>query len=388
MKDFFYKHFGIISFIASILCIIIGSVFEFYKLLALGIVFLVGIIIGYGMIYFLDFLEFFTKKIKTRKYQKINAKKNKSLWEFLYLDAYNDNASRDFNNYIKVMKISGINNVNIAPTSLGYIGLKYKPRGYDVFVCIYKDKLVYTIDTPYKFDYVLDNDDFEKRNVVNISINECSSLNDFYEKITVLLLQINDSISKFNNENESKINLPLKKIEEIRYFRFENKIMAIIILVLSSILVGFLFWLTYNLFIDESVNLLLILLVIGIDLLFLFVVVYSIMLLLYIGKISKDLGNQEISNIICSPYKVSFGDSRGKYSRVTNLHYLRLHICDNDKKYKLLMICNYSYKKINKKEIGRLIKEKKFTFKYLNNSLIIVSGSDYIDDLIKLNISL
>lgn len=389
MKEFFKRHSILITIVISIISIIIGNAIQYYKLVIGGILLLAL----YGFIFIilllLDIIDNSINKKIQKKYESIVCKDDISLWESLYVKAYKNTADDEIVSVINRLQIKGINNVEVI-SGIKPVTLNYRHKGFLVYISIFENELIYRTDTPEKFDFVDDNDNFEKINRVDLSINSYNNLDEFYVELSNLMIKINESIDLFEDSNIDKISLKSTKISDIKRFRRENKIEGILILVLSIFLIVPFIFISYYCCLDlinGEYPIILGILALGImDGFIIFSTTYSIFMLIKVRKISLDLGNQQLLKISGKPAKVIIGTEKYKHSKNIYMRYIKLVFLENGKRYPLTMICDYHCKKLHKKQIKIKIKDANYNIQYLRNSLIIVSGVESICSIIKKNI--
>ncbi len=136
--------------------------------------------------------------MKLRKlYKELINKENKTLYDQLYIKAYNDEADELLEQYIYNIKNKKIYDFNIYP-QVNYIVICYSYKGYDIYFNIFNDKYISYIDAPEKFDYVEERKEFEKKEITTLNFNTLNSMEEFFLLIYEKIKTINDKIDIFN----------------------------------------------------------------------------------------------------------------------------------------------------------------------------------------------
>ena len=136
------------------------------------------------------------KKLSHQKFQKLKEKNNKTIYEQLYIKAYNDTAIEILK---EVFNYNDIKNINIidfdASYNKEYITFYFEYKKHRVYYNIYEDKLEYYIDSPEKYDHLKINKEYEKTFKINIRINDFNSIQSYLNKA---LKQLKILKMKFN----------------------------------------------------------------------------------------------------------------------------------------------------------------------------------------------
>ena len=94
-----------------------------------------------------------------------------SLFEKLYVKAYNDTAIEILQNIFELNCIS-VKNIDFdASYDNDYITFTFTHKTHKVYYHIFEEKIEYFIDSPEKYDHLTINQEYEKKHNINININ-------------------------------------------------------------------------------------------------------------------------------------------------------------------------------------------------------------------------
>ena len=180
-------------------------------------------------------------EVLNKRFHELKEKENPTLFEKLYVNAYNDKAIGILRNIINVNKIGYIHNIDFDVVyNKEYVVFDFEYKKHNIVYYVYENKIVYYIDSPQKYDHLECNEEYEKPYEMKININEFDSLEDFFNS---LIPNIEFNI-KTVDEFEENVNIvsinhkTLDDIEDLKGFYKEMRIHSTIWTSIYCIMMG------------------------------------------------------------------------------------------------------------------------------------------------------
>lgn len=385
----------IISYFLTLVFTVVLSIF-FHNPLILLIVFLVSLL--FYVYLFSKIKEWYPKRILKslkEKYDFYKTKDNPTLFEQLYVKAYNDSANDIMKKILSNNKIKHIINLDFDISNDKSIDLSFEYNKHSVYYHLYEDKVEYYIDSPLKYDHLEYNKEYEKTKEIIIDMNSYESIESYLLCLMPNIIENINSVEAFE-ENAAIININNDTFKSILDFKDFRKTMAILLNIMALVLIIVSSLLTYFAFVDfldsyknsGGYQLIFLVLIIGsFDLFVIFAYFISIYEFIEIKKLNKDIKQQNVSKITGKPYKIKFlNQALGgiKYRRA-------IRFCSGIKLYfnesRHLKLTYVGYMRFLNKEERNKIKEKLMSksleLEYYKNSKIITYGEEPIDKAIK-----
>ena len=324
-------------------------------------------------------------QLSHEKFTNLKNKDNKTLYEQLYIKAYNDSAISILTTILETNNINNLKTIDFdASFDKDYITLTFEYKHHKVYYYIYENKVVYYIDSPEKYDYLEINKEYEKKTTLNIQINKYDSLENFF---ALFINNFNENIQSINNfeDTVNVVAIDSKTKEEIIDYRDYIKSSNILLNILSIILIIMMVPLTYfaikdyKSIINEPLLRIILLFVslIALNVLAFGSFIYSIYGVVYAKKITNDFKYQNIDYISGKPVKIKFiKGSVGSKRAHTFCCGVKLYF--NDPKKVALMFTRYfdipSYERQQK--IKNSLLNTHYELIYFKNTKLIINGME------------
>ncbi|MBQ8292579.1 MAG: hypothetical protein IJX78_02080 [Bacilli bacterium] len=342
-----------------------------------------------GMIVLSIWLDIYADKFlkkKQARYKSVLEKTSKTIYDELYILAYQKQADDLLKELIKKEKVKGISSLDIEIIGLDKIHLYYKYNSFDVEAYIKDDCVVYVIDSPAKYDGTKANKELEKKRTSSFKINNYISVEDFFDEFIEVIKTTNKEIDIYieNNVVDNIFNgrLIFKLKDSTDYLKREGYICAIlgIFLFIASVAI------LYSGLQDKefmSNNQLGYFVCIFCALLFVGFTagctIYGFNYVIKYLNMKKDIEHKQYEIMTEKPRRVRIiHDQKSKYSNHRTLRYIKLYYQKTS-----LLIPFSDYEEVNRiknkrkccKELLKLHKE----LKYLKRSRLVISGhQEYI----------
>lgn len=379
------KIYVLISFIAIAGLIADLIINGSYKSLII-ICLIVVILLGMGVtIFFLNYGDEITNNKYKKHYNKLKLKKHKNVYDLIYIKAYQRNLTLLLKEKLKLKKLKNINDLNTFIYNIKKIGISFYYNGYYIEMFLYKDKIIYRIDTPEEYDSLESNKAFEKKQTIYVNFIETNNLTSFIDLFGNILFDMQNDINTFTKENNydpffnGKI---LNKFESSSsYLKTEGIICTIFSILITTIFIC-MFYISitdyemklenlneYYAFIIVSIFL------IGLGISFF---IYGLNYVVKYFNLIKDIRLKRMS-VINEPLKRVriIYDQPGRRSNIRKLRYIKLYY----KNISLLVPLRYpeSFIYVNKKDLYNELLTINGEVKYLTKSkLVITGGNRYI----------
>jgi len=351
----------------------------------LAIILEIAIIVLSVYIYF-KIKEWYPKrilKLSKEKFDLLKNKNNKSLFEELYIKAYNDLAIDILQDVIDKNNIKNIHSLDFdASYDKRYISFDFNHKRHNVNYRIYDDKVIFFIDSPAKYDKLDINKKYEKEYTIDISINDYSTLEDFFER---LIPSISDNLLKID-DFEEKNNIVIinnKTNDEILDYMGYYKYTCLLVRILSVILFIVMIIMNCVAVVDftKSSNFVSEFLPVGIclviiDIFVIFAYIYSITMIIYYKKLKFDIKNKVVESIKGKACKAKIVSASVGYKSNTTVFACGVKIYfKSPKKEKLFFVHYFDVPtRKQKQEIINFIMKNELDLVYYIKSKIIVSG--------------
>lgn len=368
----------VIFFIFYIITFSIGMLLEN---IAIGFIatIILFVLLGYSYWHFADWYPKKIKELSDKKYNELKIKEDCSLFEQLYVKAYYDESVLILDKIIKDNKIKHVYSLDFTSSyNNNYILFTFNHKRHSVYYKIYEDKVVYYIDSPKKYDHLDGNKEYEKKEMINISINDYDNLELFFNELIPNIKENLKKIDKFE-EDINIVNISPKTLEKIQDYKCYVKEIGLLLNVISILLLLFMGWLTCWSIKEPEDNIFLYIIEVIFDGFVIFAYILSLCEIRRSIILDKDIKNQMVDSIKGKPYKIKFitEDIRGKGRQTKFNSGIKLYFNDNGKNIRLILAQYFNY--INKDDKKKLINEfmkKDLELKYYINSKVIVSGAE------------
>lgn len=328
------------------------------------------------------------KKLSHQKFRKLKEKENKSLFEELYVKAYNDTAIEILKQVFVSNNIENIKNIDFTATyDKKYIIFQFEYKKHIVYYHVYENKVDYYIDSPKKYDYLKENNEYEKKETIDIVINNYNSIETFLNNLLSRYIQNLNAIDKFEDETEIIV-IDQKTMDEIIDYKDFNKSMNIFLNILSIIFIGIMFPLNYVFIKDfnDITNDVLFKVImaficqISLDAFAIFSLVYSIYCLVKAKIIGNDIKVQNIDYINGKPYKVKILKTSVGYKHSVHKFCCGVKLYFKDPKKINLVFAYYFEMPSLKKQttIKEVLTNRNYELAYYKNSKVIVKGMETV----------
>ena len=329
--------FEIIFLIISIIILAIISYYtkddRYMKLLIFTIIFIVFIFLLFCII---DFKWYLERKRKNKHIESLKNKENKTVFDKLYLQIYNEKFESNFKRLLDQKNIKEIRSLFSYEKDLNTVKINFNYKGFDIDLFIEENNAYYLIDTPSKYDVLEENEKFENEKKEILSSLSFNTLDEYINYLVDSINKIKEEVDIFSRiyTVDNVFNGRLKK--RINAFTtYCNKgtvIIALGIIVLIMFIILTLCLAFDSEFKDDHLALYIIMALICVASIA-FCIAYIIIGIKYhkLSKIiDKDFNEQNTSIIKGNPYKVKVGKMlRSKYSDAYELIYLKLFIDDS-----------------------------------------------------------
>lgn len=353
-----------------------------YKKLVVSLlsIFITGGIFFLFSLFFNDYEKEFRKSKKY--YSLIKNKENKNVFDEFYMLTFQNKAERLFREKLNTKKVKSISNLGINTKKTNHINISFDYNLYSVSILLSDHKIIYRIDTPYEYDHLEDNKEFEKKNTIDISIETFKTLDDYLDIIINLINNLKNDIDCFTKEhNINKFingNIFKKYNRTISYIKTEGLICSIFCL---FILIVF----TYVAFIElnnSNEGIIGFICSILISVFCIFPIINGVKKLYKIFLMKQDINKIRVTSIKEVPYKVKIvRDSLTKQNH-NYIVYLKLYYKDITL-YVLLKDSIHINNSHNIKEALSECLKIKQEVKYLSKSKIVILGGERYISIIK-----
>ena len=321
------------------------------------------------------------KKI-VNNYRALKEKSNKTIFDELYILAYQEKLDNLFNERIKQSKIKEVSSIvsYIEGTKSVEIGFFY--RGFNFSASIYKENAQYQIRVATRYQ-LLKNDEFEKKHNADFLLEEVNCvddlINNFCELTKSVLVEINNycDLNKVDDEFNGRLNNKLNDyILDIKEHRWVYITFLTIGILLAAILSVKIVAKDY----PNNEVLIMCLMFIGAGaIVSIFSTIFSIYCFIQYRKIQFDLKNKQTSVIDGKPKRAFI--CRQYFSNGTpKLRYIKLYF-DNRKVIIPLAYCYLN--KWNFKQFYSDCKKVEGKLTYLSKSNVVISGEERYIKLVR-----
>ena len=209
---------------------------------------------------------------------------------------------------------------------MGYgVDIYYRYRNSEIYFCIQRSTLEFSIDTPEKYDYVKGNDAIEK--VKKFSLESIKSMNDFVSVLSDKIIEIKEIIVNFYDTAKVDDLFDGKTLNMLESFKSFNQSEGILVSIFSILLCFIMSVLTYQFIFNEQFrtfsfneilkfkNILLTLGLLAMDGFGLFGLIFGLKHIIVYSKIKSDFINRDVLDIEGKITKVhvKYDSHRGHY---------------------------------------------------------------------------
>ena len=147
-----------------------------------------------------------TLVIKNKKLQKhyhlLKQKENKTLYDYIFMNAFTNKIVNVLKDDLKVKKIQNVNNLSCYIHRVNKIDIYFNYQKHYVKLFIYNDKITYQIDTPEEYDILESNKQFEQIKTIDVNLNIISYFDKFVDLFSNVIINIKQDIDTFKLDNK------------------------------------------------------------------------------------------------------------------------------------------------------------------------------------------
>lgn len=378
---------GAICYIGLVIYAVVVK--KYAALIVLGIIllFIVGLMIWANLS--IRGIKKTNKKIND-KYHILKEKTERTVFEECYVLSIKEELEKRIYEEVKINKHKEVGNIFSDICDLNTIDLCYRFRGFEVIITIKENNITYAIDTPSRYDGTKNNDAFENKKKTDFSPKEFYDIDSFIKNIYSLMIEINDEINSFTQENITDENFNGRMFNKIKPFKDFLKREGLVCVIASPFfiiffIVGLYFAISDIEYRNENLPgyitcLILIPLFLGF---FLFTFIYGIFRLVQLNNLKDDLNQKSFSIIEGVPTKVKISkEAAGRHSNTIFIRCIILYF-DKVKLYiSLPQFTTLEYKK-NVKAFYNECLNVKCKLKYLTKSKIVFDGENKYISLLR-----
>lgn len=332
-----------------------------------------------------DYNEKRKNKILNDKFHELKDKDNNTLYETLFIKAYNSLAIDIVKNIISQNKIEYIHKIQFeVEYNKDYITLSFEHKKHKVYYIIYKNKVVYFIHRASKYHHIEVCKEFEEAKMINICINNYETLESFFDTLIPSIKNNIEAIDEFEN-SFNLVNIKNYILDEViiykNYIKRLAKQLFIVIMLYMIVLICANIGIINGIMTDFNNIVLYINTFILLDGSFICVCIYNFYLYKKYKVIEKDIKTQDVLNIKAKPYKAKLIIGSSYHSRYRYVIGIKLYFKDNIK-----LILPYDLTVPNKEQkesILKILVKNELELKYYKNSKLIVSGTEPLIKKIK-----
>lgn len=384
------EKFNIIFSIISLFGLSIAAIISHnYK--ALVVLLIIGILIlGLYLVSInLDFSDIIKNKKLKKHYQVLKQKENKTLYDYIFMNAFTNKIVNVLKDGLKVKKIQNVNNLSCYIHRVNKIDIYFNYQKHYVELFIYNDKITYQIDTPEEYDILESNKQFEQIKTIYVNLNIISDFDIFVDLFSDVITNIKQDIDTFKLENKVDSFFNGRILSNFEASTSYLKLEGIVCTIGGIIFVPICSYIAYICYNDTKMKLEnivgyytgLIIMVIALILL-IGVLIYGLNYVFKCFNMVRDIKLKRMS-VINKPLKRVriIYDQPGKYNRHRTLRYIKLYYDE----ITLLLPLKYpeSFIHVDKSELYDELLSVKTEIKYLTKSKLVVQGGSRYIQIVK-----
>ncbi len=323
-----------------------------------------------------------TNKKIVDNYQALKEKPNKTVFDELYILAYQEKLDDLLIERIKRRKIKNVSSIVAYTEGTKSVEIDFIYRGFDFSASINEKNIQYQICVATRYE-ILNNNEFEKIHDVSYLLEEDNCVDDLIDNVCELIksviVKINDycDLNKvddvFNGRLNNKLCDYIFDLKQYRWIYMFFLIMGISLSILFAV----------KIIIKDYPNnevLIMCLMFIGVSVVVsVFSTISSIHYFTQYGKIQSDLKNKQTSFIEGKPKRVIIcRELLTKYPR--KLRYIKLYF---DNKIIIIPLAHCYLRKRNFKQFYSDCKKLEAKFTYLSKSNVVILGEERYINLVR-----
>lgn len=383
------KIFGILAYLIVICLFIKSIVSEEVTAIVVSGLLLVFFSVVFVFLVIFDYKFNNQKNMKVKKYRKIRNKENKSIFEELFIKAFQNKLDDEIREITKEFDIKNIKNFEVELIDKETIHIYYRYNRFTVYTYIKDDKVSYHIDTPEEYDGTKENKLFESKKYFSKKINDYNSVKEFLNEFALVTSSIQNDVNTFVDNNIVDDVFNGRLYHKLLNFSKVIKLEGFLCSILGFIMIGFFIYMFYlGIFKWEYdgklfATILGIIMCLFLTLFLFYMTFYGLQLLkIWFGMI-KDIENREVCTIKDEVIKVKIKhDEASRYSRIRYIRYIKVYFKD------LSVYIPFSNNEIlnNPENIKKCVKECMIVNReltYLKRSKVVIKGDNAFYAIVK-----
>ena len=323
-----------------------------------------------------------TNKKIVDNYRALKEKPNKTVFDELYILAYEEKLDELLSERIKRRKIKDVSSVVAYTEGTKSVEIGFIYRGFDFSASINKDIVQYQIRVATRYE-ILNNNEFEKKHDVSYLLEEANCVDDLIDNVCELIksviVEINDycDLNKvddvFNGRLNNKLNDYILDIKEHRWVYITFLTIGILLAVILSVKI------VAKDYPNNEVLIMCLMFIGAYAIVSVFSAIFSIYCFIQYRKIQFDLNNKQTSVIDGKPKRAFI--CRQYFTKGTpKLRYIKLYF--DNRKVIIPLTCCYLNKR-NFKQFYSDCKKLEEKLTYLSKSNVVISGEELYIKLVR-----
>lgn len=347
------------------------------------------IVIPIVICYIVSFFSDCKDNIKVKQYRKFKNKESKSIFEKIYIKAFQNTFDDELKEIIRNFDIKDLKEFDVEICNKDLVQIYYRYNKFQVFTFIDDNKIMYYIDTPQRYDGSKENKLFESKKYFCKKTNEYNSLDELFNEFVFKTKSIQNDVNEFIDKTyvddvfNGRLFNKLKNLKN--YMKTEGVLALIFGTFITSALVAMLIYgfNTWDIF-DSVFSFICFIAVYSfLVLFFLFFMICGAYYVITLIRMKKDINKKEILTVSGKPKKVRIcNDQYSRYSKTRYIRYLKVWF-DN-----VVVIIPFSNREIlmnpeNKKICYQECLKVNKELTYLKRSKIVIKGDNSYLECVK-----
>lgn len=383
------KIFGLLCFLFAVVFLIGAIINGDEKAIVFSILLFCIIVIPIIIIVIVSLVCDYKDNIKVKQYRKIKNKEHKSIFEKIYIKAFQNKFDDELKEIIRNFDIKDLKDFDVKICNKDLVQIYYRYNKFQVFTFIDDNKIMYYIDTPQRYDGSKENKLFESKKYFCKKTNEYNSLDELYNEFIFKTKSIQNDVNEFIDKTyvddvfNGRLFNKLKNLKN--YMKTEGVLALIFGTFITSALVAMLIYVfnTWDMF-DSAFSFVCFIVVYSfLVLFFLFFMICGAYYVITLIRMKKDINKKEILTVSGKPKKVRIcNDQYSRYSKTRYIRYLKVWF-DN-----VVVIIPFSNREIlmnpeNKKICYQECLKVNKELTYLKRSKIVIKGDNSYLECVK-----